>query len=195
MMASLLLAAALAGQAGRPPAVRYVSLPDSYAPDLAPGEVLVPGSVYDVVPEGTAYAQPAAPRPSASAAAPSPQAVPSSSCYASSYQPGATSYRPPAPAASYVIPSCPGGACGRVIESTPWPQAGPQYAEPRPTARPAPRRERLAEGRARRPRLGFGLALAQEREVRSRTGLNLGFYPTDRQPSLFSGERWGGRNP
>ena len=58
MIASSCWPPPLAGQVRRPPTVRYVSLPDSYAPDLAPGEVLVPGSVYDVVRVGTSSQPP-----------------------------------------------------------------------------------------------------------------------------------------
>ena len=182
MIASLLLAAALAGQVERPPTVRYVSLPDSYAPDLAPGEVLVPGSVYDVVRVGTSSQPPTpvAPAPQVRTV-PAPQAAPPvtyGSCYASSYAPTAT-YAVPAPQApqvTYAIPSCcQGGTCGRAIESSP---GGPiQYAEPPPTARPGRRRERMA----------FGLGVTHEREVRMRNEINLGRYPG--RSAIFSGER------
>ena len=185
MIASLLLAAALAGQAERAPTVRYVSLPDSYAPDLAPGEVLVPGSVYDVVRVGTSSQPPTpvAPAPQVRTV-PAPQAAPPvtyGSCYASSYAPTAT-YAVPAPQApqvTYAIPSCcQGGTCGRVIESVP--RGEPLYGEPPPTARPGRRRERMA----------FGLGLTSEWETRRRNEIHLGRY--DSRSAVFSPERWTG---
>ena len=181
MIASLLLAAALAGQAERAPTVRYVSLPDSYAPDLAPGEVLVPGSVYDVVRVGTSSQPPTpvAPAPQVRTV-PAPSAVPSSSCYATSYAPSAMTYVAPAPQVTYAMPTCPGGTCGRAIRSTPW-QATPQYAEPVPTARP---------GRRPRERMAFGLGLTSEWETRRRNEIHLGRY--DSRSAVFSPERWAG---
>ena len=185
MIASLLLAAALAGQFERPPTVRYVSLPDSYAPDLAPGEVLVPGSVYDVVRVSTSAVQPAPPAavpPSSQARTiPYPSAAaPSGGCYASSYAPTAMAYPAPSPQVTYVMPSCPGGSCGRTIQSTPW-QATPQYSEPVPTARP---------GRRPRERMAFGLGLTSEWETRRRNEVHLGRY--DSRSAVFSPERWTG---
>jgi hypothetical protein len=176
-MIACVLAVALVSQASHPssfiphpsgeapPRVRIVSLPDSYAPDLAPGEVLVPGSVYDVVPEGAAESPPPASRPVAAYQAPpspSPPATPyGSSCYASSYQSIAPSYQAPAPAATYVIPSVRPPVYSTPIDSTP--AYAPQYAEPVPTARPR-----------RRGRFALRARILMDHEVRNHLELGAG---------------------
>jgi hypothetical protein len=179
----LALSAALAGQvAERPPTVRIVSLPDSYAPDLAPGEVLVPGSVYDVATSASASASTVRVQVPAPSAQGTPYAVPappaaygSSSCYSSSYGGQAYSYAVPAPppAATYVVPSN-----RPPIYSTPMQTAPvfvPQYAQP-------------AE-RPRRGRFALRWGLSREYETRGRTALNFGIGDGARnwrEPSLFN---------
>ena len=176
MMTSLVFAAALLGQAAEaPPRVRIVSLPDTYAPDLAPGEVLVPGSVHDVVPEGAARTlPPPSPRMQAYPPVPTYQAAPpppyASSCYASSYQSVAPSYQAPAPAATYLIPSDRPPVYSTPMQATP--AYGPQYAEPVPTARPR-----------RRGRFALRGRILMEHQVNNRLEIGAG---------IGDGARWGG---